>query len=112
MKKPIYLVYGTVSHIVVLACFAYYALWNYGALIPKNVDSGTVGDPVVSFVIDLVILTLYCGAHSLLARWSVKQWMRRYFPQLLERATTAVLQLPAGRTLLRLAAAPARDLGR
>jgi methanethiol S-methyltransferase len=87
VKKPIYFVYGVVSHIIVLACFAYYGLWNYRAVVAKNIDSGAVGDPVVSFILNLVILAAYCAAHSLLARWSFKQWLRRRFPQLLERAT-------------------------
>lgn len=86
MKKPVMLIYGIVSHAVVLACFAYWGLWNYRA-IPNHIDSGVARGPLVAFAMNTVILALYCAAHSYLARWSFKQWLRRFFPHNLERAT-------------------------
>jgi len=91
LKKPGVLVYGIVSHVVVLACFLWFALWIARIGIPDTIDSGTPGNPVASFVINMLLLTVFCGAHSVFARSSVKARMRRVFPQPLERATYCLI---------------------
>lgn len=91
MKKPWILAYAIGTQIVGLGSLAYFALWVYRVGVSKTVDSGTPGNPVVAFAIDTVLLTIFCASHSILARSSVKQWMRRFFPQPLERSTYCLL---------------------
>lgn len=91
MKRPGLLLYGIVSQVVGLGSLAYFALWVYRVGVPKTVDSGAPGDPLAAFAIDSLLLAAFCTSHSLLARSSVKRWMRRLVPHLLERATYCLL---------------------
>lgn len=91
MKKPGILAYAIAGHIVAIGSLAYFAFWVYRVGVSKTVDSGAAGDPAVAFAIDTVLLTIFCAAHSILARSSVKRWTRRFVPQPLERATYCLL---------------------
>jgi protein-S-isoprenylcysteine O-methyltransferase Ste14 len=91
MKNPGLLVYGIVSQAVSLASFAYFALWVYRIGGGKTIDSGARGGPVAAFAVDTALLAVFCASHSLLARTSVKQWMRRFVPHPLERSTYCLL---------------------
>lgn len=87
MRQPGYLFYGIFSQAVSLASFAYFALWVCRVGVGKTIDSGAAGGPVAAFVVDTVLLAVFCSAHSVFARTSVKRWMRRFVPHALERAT-------------------------
>jgi hypothetical protein len=91
MKKPGFLLYAIFSQAVGLASLAYFALWVYRIWVAKTVDSGVPGDPKVAFAVDTILLAVYCTGHSLLARTSVKRWMRRFIPYPLERATYCLI---------------------
>lgn len=91
MKKPGYLLYGILSQLVTLGSLLYFGLWVYRTGLTRTIDSGNPGDPLLAFAIDTVILGIFCSAHSILARTSVKKWMRRYVPHLMERATYCLL---------------------
>jgi protein-S-isoprenylcysteine O-methyltransferase Ste14 len=81
------LVYGVISQIIGLGSLVYFGFWVYRAGVPKTVDSGNPGNPAVAFAVDTFLLAFFCFMHSILARSSVKSWMRRYVPHLYERAT-------------------------
>lgn len=91
MKRPLYAVYGIVSQVLTIVSLVYFALWVYRADVPKTIDSGPVGNPWTALLVDTILLTIFCGAHSVLARTSVKRVMRRFVPHLLERATYCLL---------------------
>ncbi|RMH17937.1 MAG: hypothetical protein D6696_14330 [Acidobacteria bacterium] len=87
MKKPAYAVYGVVSYLVSLGSFFYFAGWVSNNFVPKTVDSGTPPGTLQAFAWNTVLLTVYCFLHSIFARTSLKEKMRRYVPRTLERAT-------------------------
>ena len=70
-----------------MGSLVYFGFWVFRAGVPKTVDSGAPGDPLVALAIDTVLLAFFCFMHSILARSSVKSWMRRRIPHLYERAT-------------------------
>ncbi|MFY9823265.1 MAG: hypothetical protein WAM82_17920 [Thermoanaerobaculia bacterium] len=91
MKKPGYLLYGIFSQIVSIGSLVYFSFWVYRTGVSKTIDSGVPGNPVTAFAVDTILLGIFCLAHSLLARTSVKQWTRRFVPHLLERTTYCLL---------------------
>jgi methanethiol S-methyltransferase len=91
MKKPVFLLYGILSQVVGLGSLVYFGFWIYRIGVDKTVDSGVPGNPVAAFAVNTVLLGVFCASHSLLARTSVKQWMRRFVPHLLERATYCLI---------------------
>jgi protein-S-isoprenylcysteine O-methyltransferase Ste14 len=91
VKRPLYAVYGAFTQVLTIASLVYFAFFVYRVFVPKHIDSGPVGSPVAAFLIDTVLLTIFCGAHSVFARTSVKRWTRRFVPHLFERATYCLL---------------------
>lgn len=91
MKKPLALVYGIITHIIGIGSLVYFGFWVYRFGVAKTVDSGDPGNRVVAFAVDTILLAVFCAAHSIFARSSVKAWMRRSIPFLYERATYCLL---------------------
>jgi hypothetical protein len=87
VKKPLALAYGILTHIIGIGSLVYFGFWVYRVGVPKTVDSGDPGNRAVAFAVDTILLTIFCAAHSIFARSSVKAWMRRSIPFLYERAT-------------------------
>ena len=89
-----------------------------GGLVPRTVDGPHRLGAVGAVAVDLTLLLLFAVQHSVMARRSVKAWLRRWVPAPLERttyvlATDACLALllglwePFGGTVWRVDGAPA-----
>lgn len=87
MKKIFMLGYSWICYGVGIVVVAYYADFLVGLYIPKTVHAPSVSPPLRSAVINSALLLLFCLQHSLMARPSVKLFMRRYVPFAMERST-------------------------
>jgi methanethiol S-methyltransferase len=81
------LLYSGASYAFFLMTFVYLALFSDGVLVPKSVDTGAPGDPLLAVVVNLSLLLLFGVQHSVMARASFKQVLTRVVPAHLERAT-------------------------
>jgi len=91
------LLYGVASYVVFFASFLYAIVFvgdigNVGGLaIPKTIDSGTSDAPIVSALIDALLLSVFAIQHSVMARPAFKRAWTRVVPQSVERSTYVLL---------------------
>lgn len=79
--------YSALSYLFFLATFVYAILFVEGIVVPKTIDSGPVGDPVVSVLINLAVLGLFAVQHSVMARPAFKRAWTKIVPPEIERST-------------------------
>ena len=83
------------SHLVMSALgwagFNAVTLWAVvflaGVAVPRTVDGPHRVGPALAVTVDLALLLLFAAQHSVMARRSVKAWLRRRLPAPLERTT-------------------------
>jgi len=72
-------------------CFLLTALYLMGFLsgigVPKDIDSGPSLDWRLATLVDTLLITLFAVQHSGMARKGFKQWLTRFIPAPIERAT-------------------------
>ena len=90
MKRIGIFIYGIVSYVISLGCFAYLA----GFLINVGVPTAIDGEPTTSFgwaaLINAGLVALFGIQHSVMARPGFKKWWTRYVPKAAERSTYMV----------------------
>src|SRR5262249_13231862 len=70
-----------------LAVYAYFAGFVGNFLVPKSIDSGTLGPIGVALAVDLGLIALFSLQHSIMARPAFKRVWTRMVPQPIERST-------------------------
>ena len=97
-KRPVHLLVSALGwvgfNVVMLWAIAFLA----DAVLPRTVDSPHRVATAPAVAVDLALLVLFAAQHSVMARRSVKAWLRRWLPAPLERtayvlATDACLAL-------------------
>ena len=79
--------YGVAAYVLALATIAYAVAFLANVVVPRTVDGGPVGPPVVAVLVDAVLLGLFGLQHSLMARpWFKVRWTR-LVPEPVERST-------------------------
>jgi protein-S-isoprenylcysteine O-methyltransferase Ste14 len=58
-----------------------------GAIVPKNIDSGTSGSIPEALLVDFVLVFLFGASHSVMARPAFKAALTKFIPQAAERST-------------------------
>lgn len=81
------LAYGVASYLLFLAVFGYFIAFLADYDVPKTVNSGFSGGPVVAVAINLGLVALFGAQHSVMARAWFKRWLARYIHPALERST-------------------------
>lgn len=79
--------FSVISYVTFLAVFVGMALFSDGLLLPKTVDSAATVPVGQALLINLGLLLLWGFQHSVMARQHFKDWLTRFVPVQLERAT-------------------------
>jgi protein-S-isoprenylcysteine O-methyltransferase Ste14 len=87
MSRILALGYGVASYLAFLAAFLY-AIGFVGNLpVPKSIDSGSSGPPILAALVDALLLLFFAVPHSVMARPAFKRWWTRFIPPPVERST-------------------------
>jgi len=81
------ILYALVVYVLFLGTFLYLIAFSGNLIVPKTVDSGTVGEIGQAIAVNLVLLGLFAAQHSIMARRSFKRWWTRFVPESVERST-------------------------
>ncbi|GIM93225.1 methanethiol S-methyltransferase [Paractinoplanes toevensis] len=87
LRKALTFTYGAVAYLAFLGAFLYTIGFLAGAVVPKDVDDGTVRPVWQAVVVDLALLGLFAVQHSVMARPWFKQRWTRIVPPAIERST-------------------------
>ena len=87
LKRILFFSYGTLSYLIFLGTFLYAIgfIGNFG--VPRTLDGPARGSLLVSFAIDVGLLTHFAVQHSVMARKWFKQWWTQIVPKPVERST-------------------------
>src|SRR6185503_8792732 len=80
-------IYGIVTYALGVAALLYLILFVGDLWVPKTIDSGVAGSPLLAVVTDLALVALVGLQHSIMARPSFKAWWTRRVPKSIERST-------------------------
>lgn len=81
------LLYGVVCYLAFFLSFLYAIAFVEGLPVPKTLDSAPPGSFWPSFIIDVVVLSVFALQHSIMARPAFKRIWTRLVPPSVERST-------------------------
>jgi protein-S-isoprenylcysteine O-methyltransferase Ste14 len=87
MGRFIAFLYGLASYLVFFFTFLYAIGFVSGLVVPKTIDTGTLGSMTEAFIVNLLLMSLFAVQHSVMARKQFKRWWTQYVPALIERST-------------------------
>jgi len=87
MGRFIALLYGLVAYLVFFISVVYAIGFVSGLGVPKTIDSGPVGPPLMAVIVNLLLMTLFAVQHSVMARPQFKKWWTQFIPPAIERST-------------------------
>lgn len=99
MKRWMFFLYGVGCHVLFLGLFAYMAGFvgdfmaglDFGFLVPITINTAREGSLTSAVVINLVLLTLFAGQHSIMARPAFKRVWTKLIPEPIERSTYVLI---------------------
>ena len=86
-RRPAYLLLSALGWLGFGAVTAWTIPFLAGVLVPRTVDGPARTSGAVAVAVDVALLGLFAAQHSVMARRSIKAWMRRRVPAPLERTT-------------------------
>lgn len=88
MKKgAVAAIYSAVVYLFFFATFLYAVGFVERLAVPKHIDTGPVGEPLIALMIDLALLAVFAVQHSVMARPAFKRVWTRIVPEAAERST-------------------------
>lgn len=91
MNRYLALGYGALSYLAFIAAFGY-AIGFVGNIgVPRSVDHAIAAPTGRAFVVDVLLLAVFAGQHSVMARPAFKRWWTRLVPSSVERSTYVLL---------------------
>lgn len=87
MSRFIALLYSAACYALFLAVFLYAIGFVAGVAVPKDIDDGVVGSPIVALLVNTALLLLFALQHSVMARPAFKRVWTRIVPPVAERST-------------------------
>lgn len=87
IKKSIAFAYGLVSYVIFFLSFLYAVGFLAGVGVPKAIDSGEAGSLAAAVIVDALLLGLFAGQHSIMARPAFKRIWTKIVPVSVERST-------------------------
>lgn len=87
MSKVLSLLYGVVCYGAFFLSFLYAIGFVGNLIVPKSIDSGVESSLSRSLMINVVLLGLFAGQHTLMARPAFKRWWTKFVPVQVERST-------------------------
>ena len=87
MSRFIALLYGVASYFAFFGAILYAIGFVADDVVPKTIDTGTVGPTAEAFIIDLLLMSVFAVQHSVMARQGFKQWWTQFVPKPVERST-------------------------
>ena len=87
MGRFIALLYGLACYAVFFLTTLYAVGFVSGVAVPKTIDGGPTGPTAEASAVNLLLICVFAGQHSVMARKQFKQWWTQFVPAALERST-------------------------
>src|SRR5215213_8719326 len=87
LKRILFFAYGTFSYLIFLGTFLYAIGFIGNFSVPRTLDGFATGSLLISFAIDVGLLTLFAVQHSVMARKRFKERWTQIVPKPIERST-------------------------
>jgi protein-S-isoprenylcysteine O-methyltransferase Ste14 len=87
MARLLGFLYGLAAYLVFFISLLYAVGFVEGLLVPKTIDTGSPVPLTEALIVNILLMSLFAGQHSVMARRQFKTWWTQYVPKTVERST-------------------------